>query len=224
MGKVKDVTGQRFGRLTVIRFVEVKDRQAFFECVCDCGNHTIVSGHNLRRGHTKSCGCLLKEYLHKSKCTCKTHNMKNTRIYKIWANMKARCRNTTCADYKNYGGRGISYCKEWEKFEPFYEWAMANGYKDDLTIDRIDVNGGYEPSNCRWVSRLIQGRNKRNTKYVTIDSETKSVSEWAHIYGLPRSLVYQRLLHGWDALDALQVPIMRNNIRHDHQPEESEVS
>lgn len=209
-GKVKDITGQRFGRLTVIRFVEVKDRQAFFECVCDCGNHTIVSGHSLRRGHTKSCGCLWKEYLHTSKCHNRTHNMKNTRIYNIWQHMKARCRRVTCKSYADYGERGITYCKEWEHFEPFYEWAMANGYNDELTIDRIDVNGIYEPSNCRWVTRAVQNRNKRNTKYFTIDGETKSIAEWADIYGVSVNRVFSRISRGWDTLDAIQRPLRRS--------------
>ena len=124
--------------------------------------------------------------------------------------MKARCRRVTCKSYQDYGERGITYCKEWEHFEPFYEWAMANGYNDKLTIDRIDVNGIYEPSNCRWVSRAVQNRNKRNTKYFTIDGETKPIAEWADIYGISVNRVFSRISRGWDTLDAIQRPLRRS--------------
>ena len=149
MPKLNDLTGQRFGRLTVLERTELK-----WLCKCDCGNKKIVAGGHLVSGDTKSCGCLRIK-----------HGMRNTRLYSIWHGMKERCYNTKHKFYKHYGGRGIKVCEEWKNdFQTFADWALSHGYADNLTIDRIDVNGNYEPSNCQWATNAEQQRNKRNSK------------------------------------------------------------
>lgn len=162
-----DLTGQRFGRLTVISRAEDrvypsgKHGTAYF-CRCDCGVGKIIPTTALRQGRSRSCGCLQEQVrsdVHKKHGNC------DHRLYNIWTNMKQRCRNRKNPDFKNYGGRGIKVCEEWlGSFKAFYAWALANGYRENLSIDRIDVNGNYEPSNCRWATALEQRHNRRDTK------------------------------------------------------------
>lgn len=163
MSKVNDLTGKKFGRLTVIkRCGSNKNRRALWLCQCDCGNTKIILGNSLLSKSTLSCGCYNKEH---SKNIHTKHSLSYTKLYKVWGGMKTRCYNPNFMYYCNYGGRGIAICKEWkDDFSNFYKWAISNGYREGLTIDRINNDGNYEPSNCRWITRAEQNRNQRKTR------------------------------------------------------------
>lgn len=187
MPKRIDLTGEKFGRLTVIsRDENDKYRCSHWRCRCDCGREKVISISNLRSGGTQSCGCLMIERT-REKST--THGMRNTRLYHIWISMKQRCNNRNNHAYKHYGGRGITICSEWldkEKgFINFYNWAMANGYADSLSIDRINPDGNYEPSNCRWANAQEQTDNRRCSKtFAYAGVKYKSISDASRQLGI----------------------------------------
>lgn len=197
MGKFQDLTGQKFGRLTVIKRVEnSRSKQIRWLCQCDCGNRKVILGNSLKTGKTLSCGCL-----HNSLLIERTsiHKKSKTRLYGVWLRMKARCYNPKVKEYTLYGGRGIKICDEWKNnYISFYNWAMSNGYDEkakykQCTIDRIDVNGNYEPSNCRWVNSIIQSKNKRSNFLVTYKNETHCLKDWSEILNIDYSVLHKRL-------------------------------
>lgn len=169
--KNSELVGKRFGYLTVIKQVESLNYRARFLCCCDCGNTKLVLGQSLLSGHVKSCGCYQSEEARKRMTNYlkskgfNLHGQTRTRLYNIWSGIKNRCNSPNNRAYRNYGGRGIKICEEWENsFPAFYEWAIASGYSDNLTIDRINVDGDYCPENCRWASYSVQAENKRLLK------------------------------------------------------------
>lgn len=200
MSKRTDRTGNRFGRLVVVRFVGVgKNWAGIWECKCDCGNTVEVLYNNLHTGTTKSCGCLKIEKTIKRSTK---HGMTGghghyTRIYRIWLNMRRRCLSKKCQDYHYYGGRGITICPEWDDYAVFHSWAYANGYTDSLTLERIDNDGNYEPSNCKWATRKEQARNTRQNHYITYNDKTLTLMEWSEILGIHWGTLLGRLRRGW---------------------------
>lgn len=213
MSQLNDRTGQRYGRLTVLYRGEDKvypngRKVVQWVCQCDCGNQTTVATTSLGQGLTQSCGCLNDEKRKSSETKYKKHGHKKERIYETWHGMKQRCLNSNSDKYELYGGRGITICEEWKNdFQKFYDWAMANGYNDSLTIDRIDVDKGYCPENCRWTNAKIQQRNKRDNKLITFNGETHCLAEWAEITGINRSTISSRIdKSGWSVEDALTKP------------------
>ena len=165
----KNIKGERYGRLEVIEHIGTRRGKALWKCKCDCGNYADVTGDSLRQGKTKSCGCLgddnRRKITTRNRYGATKHNQckegKKSRIYRIYDAMHQRCYNEKNGAYKHYGGRGIVICDEWKNnFESFFQWSLKNGYSDDLSIDRIDNDGNYEPSNCRWADMTLQGLNR----------------------------------------------------------------
>lgn len=208
MAQFLDLTGQRFGRLTVQELVQ-RDSAANgyvtkWKCRCDCGGTTITRTACLRNGTTRSCGCLRSEL---SAARKRVHNGKGTRLYAIWKGICSRCHNTHRSCYDRYGGRGISMCDEWRDFATFREWAHANGYNDKLSIDRIDNNGGYTPENCRWVDDYAQAHNKRNNRIIEFQNEKLCLAEWGRRLGCNGQVISDRLKRGWSVQQALTTPV-----------------
>lgn len=190
-----DLSGQRFGRWTVVEFAGMdKYSRALWRCVCDCGKMDDVASNNLRRGLSKSCGCYKSDI---SKQIHTTHGQCNTRLYKIWQGMKRRCYNPHEIRYNRYGGKNVSLCEEWASdFAAFADWAMNNGYNDSLSIDRLDPHGNYSPSNCRWVTVIEQANNKTNNLCIEYNGEVHTLGEWAKITGINYKTLHTRYSRG----------------------------
>ena len=209
----EDLFGKTFGYLTVMEYEgtsydkSTHSIRGFWKCKCVCGNEISISRNDLIRGRRKSCGCMKWTI---ASASHKKHGFHNTRLYRILQGMKQRCHNPNDKYYHNYGERGISVCKEWRNKETgiysFVEWALANGYADDLTIERIDVNGDYEPSNCCWIPRSEQPKNTRRSKRYTYNGMTKTLRDWGVYLGGSPCLVRDRLKKGWDIEKAITTP------------------
>ncbi len=194
-----ELVGDKFGRLTVMEKIGANARGSMlWKCRCDCGNEVITETRCLRSGNTKSCGCLKSDSVRERTIIRNTtHGERHTRLYRTWAHMVWRCENPNCDMYEHYGERGIRVCSEWRNsFEAFSDWAKNNGYDDTLSIDRIDVDGNYEPANCRWVTMEEQQNNKRNNHYLTFNGTTKTISEWAKETGIKSGTIQRRVSHG----------------------------
>lgn len=196
--KIEDLTNKKFGRLTILEFVYRKNGRNYWKCKCDCGSIVIKNEHNLKNGDTKSCGCLHRDITKKIKTT---HGERHTRLYRIWSNMKSRCYNSNVSCYERYGGKGIHVCDEWMKYENFSKWAKSHGYKDDLTIERINPTGNYCPENCEWISfkencsragqKSCWGLNLITGEYI----EFKNIKKFSEEHGFSRKCI-DRVLHG----------------------------
>ena len=214
MKKVEVNVGDKYGMLTIIKFHHEKTRYyerkdasyrkprlakrtyRYYECKCDCGNTCIVELTHLRSGHTKSCGCY-RDYINSQPSSKKSiHGVSGHPLYGTWCKMRARCLSEKDANYKNYGGRGIKICDEWKDSpKVFIEWSENNGWSEGcgLSLDRIDVNGDYSPSNCRWATTYIQNNNRRNNRYVTYNGETHTIKEWSDLTGISTQALAYRL-------------------------------
>ena len=201
MSKLIDLTGMKFNRLTVVSRAEnAKGGITRWNCICECGNTVVVRGHNLKNGSVKSCGCY--------KPKRGKHQMTGTRLYRIWRAMRSRCYLETNPRYKDYGGRGICVFSEWNNdFQSFYNWSISNGYGENLTIDRIDNDGNYEPSNCRWISYSEQDNNKRSCLKLTYNGKTQNLRQWCDELGLDYKRMHNRIhKNGWSVERAFTTP------------------
>lgn len=193
----KNITGMRFGRLVAIRKErsewnkEKRQYISYWLFKCDCGNEKVINKYAVTHGRVLSCGCFaIQKTIEKNT----KHGLFKVekRLYRCWQDMKNRCYNEKIEKYKRYGGRGIKVCEEWkDNFEKFYDWATSNGYRNDLTLDRIDFNGNYYPDNCRWVTWKEQARNTSRNVHIEMNGEVKILTEWLKIYDIPRSNYYK---------------------------------
>jgi hypothetical protein len=211
----ENLTGQKFGKLTVVEKAgNNKQGKQMWVCKCDCGKIKSKPAltYELKSGKVKSCGCL---YFESNKERNKTHGLTHSRLYQVWQGVISRCYYIKNAAFKNYGGRGITVCEEWRNsFESFYEWAMSHGYSDELTLDRINVNGNYCPKNCRWVSMKEQQNNRRNNKIVSYKNKEYTIAQLAEKLNLSSETLRWRLNNGWDKEDLSLPPSLNNkNIR-----------
>lgn len=201
---MKDLTGEKFGRLTVIGFSHRKGKSYYWDCICNCGNKEVrkVQSGGLKNGSTKSCGCLNREIVTK-------HGLDGNKVYHVFNSMKSRCYAKSNTAYHNYGGKGVKICDEWlNDVEEFVGWAMSNGYKEGLTIERIDSNGDYCPENCKWATRKEQANNVSTNINIEYNGRTQTLSQWAEEYDIKMNTLYHRyVISKWDIERALITPV-----------------
>lgn len=210
-----DLSGKKFGRLSVIKHLDISERKCkdkAWRCRCDCGKIKDFSTNNLTSGKVLSCGCYNAEKsAERGRNKLTTHGMTNTRLFHIWSSMLQRCNNPKSQSYEDYGARGITVCQDWlDDFMNFYNWATNNGYTEELTIDRIDVNKGYCPENCRWATYTVQANNKRTTKRIIINGVPKTVREISDEYGILYNTVstrYQKYRKGLCEIEDIIKPV-----------------
>lgn len=203
----KDLTGQKFNRLTVVeRRGSNKEQRPLWLCRCDCGSEKLISGKSLRNGHAQSCGCYNRD-LTAIRNARHGYAARGSKLpeHNVWCRMRQRCANPKCSDFPLYGGRGIKVCERWDSFDAFIsDMGMRPSRKH--SIDRIDVNGNYEPGNCQWSTVEAQANNKRNTRHLTLNGETKRLRDWAMALGIKRSTLQDRLSMGWSDERTLTTP------------------
>lgn len=190
-----DRTGQKHGRLTILKLVKKPGdrKRTFWLCRCDCGTEKLVDGAHLWKGHTQSCGCLRKEIVSRVKTT---HGKTESKEYEVWCGIKSRCYNKRMGNYYLYGGRGIAVCKRW--LHSFENFLSDMGIRPaEMTIERIDRNGNYEPSNCKWADRFEQANNKRNNVPITFNEVTMNIFQWSRKLKIPPKRLSARLISGW---------------------------
>lgn len=210
-----DLTSREFGRLFVIGINRRDSRgKIYYDCICKCGNRVVVNSNSLKAGHTRSCGCLQVELSRKRHTK---HGLSYSKIRGIWRNMIRRCECKNDASYENYGGRGISVCDEWHNLEAFAKWILEAGYDEcrergEQTIERIDVNGNYEPSNCKLANMIKQGRNKRNNREFLLNGKRITLQELSEITGVNRTTISYRLSKGKSVSEATGGKFNENEI------------
>lgn len=212
MPKFTDLTGNKYGRLSVTKKVDGGNKCVLWECICDCGNRAIVRSSSMTSGRTRSCGCLARESSAQNgrdnvgkKKDRHGHARRNTSTYGIWRGMKQRCLNKLAGEYPNYGGRGIKVCDRWLKFDNFL--ADMGVRPAGHHLDRLDNNGHYEPNNCAWVTPKQNQRHTRKSRMITAFGETKCLSAWAESKGIKPLTLHKRLVCGWDVELALTKPV-----------------
>lgn len=207
--RVKDMRGQRFGRLLVVAHAgRGRGRNHMWECLCDCGQRITVVGADLRCGDSQSCGCHQRDIARSAGDRTRTHGMSSAPIYKLWSSMLQRCYDESHADFQNYGARGISVCVRWWSFETFFE---DMGHRPEgMSLNRIDNDGNYEPGNCRWATFKQQHRNKRTNRLLEFRGVTQCLTDWAAQLGMATSTLEKRLDKGWSVAMAFETPINRN--------------
>lgn len=206
-----DLTGQRFGRLTVIELTGRHDWRLRWRCACDCGTIKIVGGDPLRTGRTKSCGCLGREHAANFGSITRPlntrHGMDGTKEYRAWHSMIQRCYNPRCIGYARYGGRGIAVCDAWRTSFPAFFADMGRAPSPVHSLDRIDNDSGYEPGNCRWALSKRQGRNRSTNRTLTHDGLTLTLAEWSERTGITYPTICKRLRIGWSPDKVLTEPV-----------------
>ena len=201
--RVKDLTGQRFGRLLVLEYAgKTWYGKSKWRCKCDCGEVKDVDVSSLNRGYTQSCGCLQKEGISKRNST---HQMTYSKAYNSWQCMRSRCQRPNDKEYARYGGRGITVCKRWQTFENFY--ADMGDPPDGATLDRRDNSKGYCKDNCRWATRQQQANNRRGNLMIAFDGRTMTLAQWARNTGINSTTIRARLNRGWTVKDSLTKPV-----------------
>lgn len=210
MGKRLDLAGVRMGNLVAIRPAGYSDKNknVMWVCRCDCGNEITVRAWHYLHGGMYSCGCSRATGVKKTRNDYGENRKHAKRLLGIWEAMKTRCyKNNGSYLYSRYGGRGIKVCDEWlDSFMNFFDWAMNNGYEENLTIDRVDVDGDYEPNNCRWATRSEQSNNTTTNRNITYKGETRTLAEWSRILDVPYGRLRARLKYGWSIERAFEQP------------------
>ena len=203
MGKLVDLVGMKYHRLTVVSRAPNKRTSSAWNCVCECGGEVVVTGTDLRNGHTKSCGCFRKET---TRATRRKHGATGTPTYEAWKSMKKRCSNQENSDFPSYGGRGIQVCERWINSFPNFLEDMGERPENKSSIDRINNNGNYEPENCRWSTQKEQCNNKRNNVLLTHNGKTQSLTLWAEELGCTKSVLRARKSRTWSDEKTLSTP------------------